>query len=194
MPKALRCQPVIPGESGLAAKARCRPVSREIWAREVVPMGLKAFTDDTCPGPRDRGFHPLCWTSRAWVRVLAVSTSCPGRLASGSECLRVRPDVPGDLGPGPSARGVDQLSRLTRESVQGPRFRPDVPGNLAPCPRSRRVDQLSRTTQAHVRVLKVSTSCPSLLTIRSAGLRCHQLAWMTRACVRGPAGSTSCPG
>ena len=137
----------------------CGPAVWEIRARVLVPMGSTAFTDDSCPGLRDRGFDPLCWTSRARVRGLKVSTSSPGllksgsrargvtswpgRLMPGSEVPRVRPALPGDSGPCPNAQGVDSCL-----------------GDSGPCPRSHRVDQLYRATRARVRCPVVSTSCP----------------------------------
>ena len=162
--------------------------------------GVDSCSDDSCPGPRDRGFEPLCTTTPACVLVLAVSTSCPGRLAPGSEGLWVQPEVPGDSGPGPSARRVDQLSQgdsgpcpkscrvdllswAYRAIVQGPRGRSDVPGDVAPSPRCRRVNQLSRITRARVGALKVSTSCPELL--KSGPRACR-----VTSC---PDGSHQCP-
>ena len=118
-----------------------------------------------------------------------MSTSCPGQHAPISDCPRFRSAVPVDSGPGPSARGVDQLSQATRAFFRGPavstncpgRLAPvselrrvcsAVPGNSGPCLRSRGVDQLSWMTRAFVRVLKVSTSCPGLLqySLRARGV------------------------
>ena len=153
-------RPVLPGNSLFSPRSRrVNQLSWEFRARVLVPMGSTAFTDDSCPGLRDRGFDPLCWTSRARVRGLKVSTSSPGllksgsrargvtswpgRLMPGSEVPRVRPALPGDSGPGPSAQGVDSCL-----------------GDSGPCPRSHRVDQLYRATRARVRCPVVSTSCP----------------------------------
>ena len=117
-----------------------------------------------------------------------MSTSCPERLAPRSEGLRVRSALPVDSGPGPSARGVDQLSTVT-----------------GPMSKSRRVDQISRAIQVRVPVV------PRLLMILSEGPRCRpavldvsrlgqtsrdvdQLSQTIRDQVRGPAGLTRCPG
>ena len=139
-------------------------------------MGSTAFTDDSCPGLRDRGFDPLCWTSRARVRGLKVSTSSPGllksgsrargvtswpgRLMPGSEVPRARPAVTGDLGPGPRVCVVDQLSQETRDSERGPGVATSFPGRLGPRSNAPGVEHLSRATRVRVRGPAVSTSCP----------------------------------
>ena len=79
-----------PGRLALVSEVPlCQPAVREIRAQVLVPMKLTALTDHLCPGPRDRRFDPLCWTSRSWFQGLAVSTSSPGRLAPSSEGLQV---------------------------------------------------------------------------------------------------------
>ena len=61
-----------------------------------------------CSGP------PPAWGGGLWVRAPAW----PSR-ASLPKGPRGRPAVPADSGPGPRARGVDQLSRPTRARVRG---------------------------------------------------------------------------
>ena len=150
-----------PGRLALVSEVPlCRPAVREIRAQVLVPMGSTDVTDDSCPGPRDRGFDPLCWTSRAWVRVLAVSTSCPGRLAPWSEAVRVRPEVPGDSGLGPSTRSVDQLYWVTRARVRSPTVSIFFPGHIGQLSKARSVGQMSLATSPRVRGAAGSTSCP----------------------------------
>ena len=105
-------------------------------AYRAVFQGLRGPSDvpgDLAPCPRCRGVDQLSLMTRACVRVLKVSTSCPGQLKSGqrargftsspgrlvpgSEVPRFQPAVPVDSGPGPNAREVDQLSRVTRARV-----------------------------------------------------------------------------
>ena len=100
---------------------------------------------------------------RGRTRGSAGSTTCPGRLTLRllHEVPRGRPAVTGDLGPGPRARGVDQLSQGTQNSERGPavatsfpgRLGPGsevpqdptyVPGDSGPGPRARGIDQLSQ--------------------------------------------------
>ena len=200
-----------PGGLGpMSEVPRCRPAVREIRARVLVPMGSTAVTDDSCPGPRDCGFDPLCWTSRAWVRVLAVSTSCPGQLAPWSEAVRDRPEILGDSGPCPSTRGVDQLSWVTRARVRNPAGSTCFPGHFGRCPWPAgsircpwRHDPMSKVPRGRPAVLDDSRLCPSsqgvhqlsrTTPIQSESPRCHQLSWATRARIRGPAWSTTSPG
>ena len=100
------------------------PLSRANQARV---QGLKDQSDvpaDLALCQKCRGVDQLSWMTRARVRVLKVSTSCPGllksgprdrgftswpgRLVPGSEISRVQQAVPGDSGPCPSAHGVDR--------------------------------------------------------------------------------------
>ena len=138
----------------------CGPAVWEIRARVLVPMRSIAVTDDSCPGLRDRRFNPLCWTSCTWVRVLAVSTSSPGRLVPTSEGLQVRPEFLGDSGPCPSTRGVDQLSRVTRARFQSPAVLTCFPGHIGPLSKAHGFDQMSLATWPLVRGAAGSTSCP----------------------------------
>jgi len=61
------------------------------------------------------------------------------------------------MGPGPRARGVDQLSRPGSDGLRG---RSPLPCHSRSGPRARGVDQLSRVTLARVRGPSGSTSCP----------------------------------
>ena len=118
-----------PGQHPLVSEVpRCPLAVREIRARVSVPMGSTAVRDNSCPDPRDCSFDPLCSTTPTWVRVLAVSTSLPGRLTSGSKGPRFQPQVPGDSGLGPSACRVDQVSRATRARVRLPAGSIRIPG------------------------------------------------------------------
>ena len=88
-------------------------------------------------------------------------TGCPRGIWPMPEGHQGPPVVPGDLGPGPKHRRVDQLSRAIRALAQGPvvstshpgqlrsgsegpRGRPDVPGDSAPGPRALNVNQIFR--------------------------------------------------
>ena len=150
-----------------------------------------------------------------------VSTSSPGRLGPGSECLRGQAAVPCDLGRGARARGVDQLSRGTRARVQGTARSNSCPGRLWPGSEGLQCRLTLLTTLAQVRWPTGSTSCPRHLGTGYKGPRCgpafsgesclgprargvHLLSWATRvfdqpsrvirAQIRGPTESTSCPG
>ena len=114
-----------PGDSGPCLRdGRFDQLSRANQARV---QGLQDRSDvlaDLTPCQRCRCVDQLSLMTRAHVRVLKVSTSCPGLLQSGprargftswpgqlvpgSEVPRVRPSVPGDSGPCSSAHGVDK--------------------------------------------------------------------------------------
>ena len=153
------------------------------------------------------------------MRGAAESTSCPGNLGPvrcpgrprpGFQCLPRRPDFPGDSDKGRRARGVDQLSQVTRAVLEVLRARPAVLGHSGPCLRSCGLDQLSREGRARVRGPTVSTSSPGnprfapnarefgQLPVdagtcpRSCGL--EQLSQGTWGRVRGPAVLTSSRG
>ena len=90
-----------------------------------------------------------------------------------SEGPWVRPAPPGDSGPGPRARRVDQLSQETRVLSKVPRGRPAVPGHAGLCPRARGFDQLSQANRAWVRGPSGWTSCPGHLGPVPEGARCR---------------------
>ena len=103
------------------------------------------------------------------MRGAAESTSCPGNLGPvrcpgrprpGFQCLPRRPDFPGHSDKGRRARGVDQLSQVTRAVLEVLRARPAVLGHSGPCLRSCGLDQLSRVARARVPGPTVSTSSP----------------------------------
>ena len=48
-----------------------------------------AVPDYSRSGPMARGVDQLSWTIQAWVRLPAMSTSCPRRFATVSKGLRV---------------------------------------------------------------------------------------------------------
>ena len=60
-------------------------------------------------------FRPGVRATPAHSRSPSGLTSCPRQLGRWSEGLRCRPGVPGDSGPCPSARMLEQLSRATRD-------------------------------------------------------------------------------
>ena len=88
------------------------------------------------PGPRACGVDQLSRMIRAHVRWPACSTSSPGPIVLGSDGTRGRPVVPATQPSsqgsraqlslpspscfGPSAKGVDQLFRVTQTRVRGP--------------------------------------------------------------------------
>eukprot|EP00108_Taenia_solium_P011553 TsM_000107200 transcript=TsM_000107200 gene=TsM_000107200 len=123
---------------------------------------------------------------------------------------RGRPDAPGDSGPYPRARGVDQLSRATPALVQRPEGSTSSPratrasfrgtpvstigtGLFVPCPRVRGVDHISRAT----RFGSEGPRCrPAPLGDSGPGQRAHsvdQLSCATWARVRVPSASTRGP-
>ena len=112
----------------------------------------------------------------------------PGDSGSGP-WSRVRPAVPGYLGPCPRARGFDQVFQGTCANARGPagstrcpgrlqpgseflRGRPAVSSDLGPVPRAVRFDRLSRTTWTRVRGPTKSVSCPTPLGPGSENPRC----------------------
>ena len=149
-----------------------------------------------------RVFNQLSRDTRAQVRGPAGSSSLPGLHPLRSEDPLVRPAVPGDSGPCPRARSIDQLSQASQACARGPAVstallrarvsnscprrlalwskgpggQPTVPGDLEWCPRSRSVYQPSRATRVLVR-----------------GSAVNQLSQATLALVRRPTGSTWTP-
>ena len=93
------------------------------------PLGrpLVRATGAVSQGPRDPPDIP---GDLARVPVPAISTRSPWRIALGSEGPQGRPSVPGDSGPGPRSRKVNQLSRAIRASVRGPAWSTICPGRL----------------------------------------------------------------
>ena len=160
--------------------------------------------------PRASGIHQLSRATEARVRRPTGSTSCPGRLKTGSKVLRGRPALPGYLRLGPMARGVVQISGVIAPMPKGPRGRPDVPGDLCPVqsapglpavpcesgpgPRARGEDRQSRVTRARVPVPAVSPRCLGRLENSSEGPRVDQHFRVTQARAREPTISTSISG
>ena len=133
------------------------------------PWGRSALPGDSASGTMARGVDQHSRATRDWMRGAAESTSCPGNLGPvrcpgrprpGFQCLPRRPDFPGDSDKGRRARGVDQLSQVTRAVLEVLRARPAVLGHSGPCLRSCGLDQLSREARARVRGPTVSTSSP----------------------------------
>ena len=123
-----------------------------------------------------------------------MSTCCPGRIGSGSECPRCRPAVPGHSRLGLKALGVDLQFRATPARVRqpagltscsgvlgsmpkGPRGRTAVPVESGSCLRARGVYQPSQVTR----------NVPE-------GPGVEQLSRATRALVGGTEMSTRSPG
>ena len=147
--------------------------------------------------------------SRAtWARIQgpAGSTRCPGRPGIGYQCLRCRTVVPGDSGPDPCSRRVDQMSRMTRARVRGPavstscperpgqvsvgtRGRPALTGDSHSCPRVNCTGQLVHVSEdPHGRPALPgdSRSC-----LRARGV--DHLSWATWAWVRRRGGRPALP-
>ena len=134
----------------------------------------------------------MSWVTRARVRGPAVSTSCPGRLKSGSrargftswpgrhvpgsEIPWVRPAILGDSGLGQTSRDVDQLSQTIRNWVRGTAVLTRCPGDSGPGP-----------------VPTVSISSPGRIGLCRWAHGVDQLSRATCARVRVPAGSTRSP-
>ena len=159
MSEGRRVRSTVPGKSGPRPRPKgsircpCR-----LGTVSEVPRCRPAVLDDSRPCPSSQGVHQLSRTPHDPVRgpvgspaglddsLLCLNshgtTSCPGQLAPISEGPRVRSAVPGDLGPGPSSRSIDQLSRRS-----------------GPCPRAHRVDHLSWATHARDRQPAASTIC-----------------------------------
>ena len=116
------------------------------WRHALVsecPRCRPALLGNSRSGPRAREFDLLFFTTQALIRGPEVST-----------------DVPGDSGPSPRDRGVDQLSLATRGWFQvparstrslwrlgpgseSPRGRPGLQGNSGPCPKPRGVSHIA---------------------------------------------------
>ena len=128
-----------------------------------------------------------------------------------SECPHCRPAVLGDSGPGPRDRGVDQLSWVTRSSVQGPTVSNRCPGRLGPQREilwglpavqgdSRSVPKPADSTSGPwglrpmYEVLRGRPAVPRDLFPVPRARSVDQLPRDTRACFGGPAVSTSSPG
>lgn len=109
------------------------------------------------------------------------------RLLPSSEGLGAPPSVPGNSGPCPSSRGIDQISRATwapGSSAHGvhqlslPTWAllrwhvvlPAIPGESRSYPWNRGVDQLSRDSRERVQWSAVWTHCTGLLGLGSEGL------------------------
>ena len=133
---------------------------------------LGAAVSNSCPrelalGPRSPSVDQLSVAIRACVRVTEVSTSSPGRLVLTFQGPRGRPDVFGDSGPVPRARGFEQVSKETRARDRGPAGQPDVPGDSGPAPWACRVDQLSQATRTLVRGPAGTTISPGCVALSS---------------------------
>lgn len=89
-----------------------------------------------------------------------VSTSCPGRLGPVTEGWRGGPSLPGDSGPCPRSRGVNQLYRASRDLIRGPVGLARSPGGLEIRSDGFGVNEMYRTTRARVRMPAVLTTWP----------------------------------
>ena len=172
-----RCRPSVPGYSSrargsgvsttslgrLGSGPRARGVDQLLWA---IPARVRGHTVSTsCPARRGPGSE--CPRRRPGV----PCDSDPGPRALGvhqhsrETCARVRwPEVStssrGRLGPYPMARGVFELSRVTRDCAKGPRCRTALPGISRLPLRAPGVDQQARTILARVRG-PVKSTCGS---------------------------------
>ena len=160
-------------------------------------------------GPRAPGVYQLSRVTQArvqgpvvdqlpqatWALVghTVVSSRCPGRLVLVSEGPRVRPAVPGSLGPFPRARVVDQLSWEPRDPAGWPAVSTSLPGCLRPVPEGLRCPPAVPGDSDHARGPAGSTvvgdSGPGP---KSNGF--HQLSRVTKDWIRRPSVSTCCLG
>ena len=98
-----------------------------------------------------------------------MSFNSPGRIGPVSDISQCRPAVPGDMGLGPRACGVDRLFRGTRARVRGPTGSTSCPvilgpGSKGPCGRP-----AVPGTRACVQGTMGSTRCPGRLSLESDG-------------------------
>ena len=192
-----------------------------------VPRGRPDAPGDSGPYPRARGVDQLSRATPALVQRPEASTSSPraprarfrgtpvSTIGTGLfvPCPRVRVSTTslGRLGPGPRARGVDQLLWAIPARVRGhtvstscparrgpgsecPRRRPGVPCDSDPGPRALGVHQHSRETCARVRWPEVSTSSPGRLGPYPMARGVFELSRVTRDCAKGPRCRTALPG
>ena len=127
------------------------------------------------------------------------------------EGTRCRPALPGDSCLCPSARGVDQQSRVTRAQVpgparstrclwqlgpisEGPRSRPGHKGDSGPCPRPRGSTRYPGRLWPGSKGLKGGPAVPDHSRLRPRVRRVDQLFQAAGAGVRRPSVSTSSPG
>ena len=83
-------QSAVLGDSVLFPKScRVNLLSRAYWAVVQGPRGRSDVRGDLTPYPRSRGVDQLSWMIRAWVRLPAMSTSCPIQFVTGSADPRV---------------------------------------------------------------------------------------------------------
>ena len=98
------CEPTLAGALGSFPRSRGQP---------AVPHVLGLLS-------RAHGVNQLSLATGARSQKPLVSTIGPWRFALKSVGPQGRTTVPGDWGPGPSARRFDQLSRVTRARVRVP--------------------------------------------------------------------------
>ena len=159
------------------------------------PRGRPAVTGDSGPGLRDCGVDQLSCATRARVRGPAVLTNSYGRFIFWPLCgvRQSWPSVPHCLGPGPRARGVDQLPRVTWAWVRGAAVSTRFPRRLARGSVGPGVDLLSRATRAWSKGLPVRPTVPGDSGPGPRVRGVDQLSRATCARVRGLAVSTSSP-
>ena len=146
-----RCLPAALRDSGLAPKSHgVDQLSQATWALARAPLCSNSYPLRPWTESEGTQFDQLTQVTWAHVRGVPDLTSCPG-----------------DSGPGPRARGVDHLSRVSLALLPIPAVSTKEPGRLGPMsecprcqqalpgssrlrPRDRRVKQLSRATRARV--------------------------------------------
>ena len=155
-------------------------------------------------------FKRISWAIHARFRRSTWSTSSPGQLRLGYECLRSRPALLGDSCSESRDCGVDQLSQAIGLGPVGLQCQPAVPEDSRPNPMARELDHISRGTWGRVPVPTVSNSSPGRLKAGSDGPPCRpavpddcrlgpraigvdKQSRVTRVRVCGPTGSTTCP-
>ena len=202
--------------------------SRATRAQVVGPRVRLAVREDSHLAPRAHGVDQLSRATREQVCVPAGSTSSPASITPGSEALggatrfpwcfgpesegpRGRPAIPGDSGPCPRSRDVDQHSWATLARVRGtvgstrcpgqlgllsevPRGPPALPGDWHSGPRARGIDQLSQSSGPCSEGPRGRPALPgdSHSSPRAHGV--HQHFRATRALVDGPQCRPPLPG
>ena len=164
------CRTTFPHDSQPCPRRRgVHHLSQETRAPVPGTSGSTRYTGRPVPGFLCRGVNQMSRVTWVRVRIPAWSTSCPGRLTTGSFGLWCRPTLPDDSQPCHRSRGVNQLSWATWALVPGPRAKPDDPGDLGLGSCVCVVDQLYRGTRVHV---LVPVGRPAVPGDSGPGLRC----------------------
>ena len=106
---------------------------------------------------------------------------------------RGRPAVPGDCGPAPRARGLDQLSRAACAWVRGPPWSTSGPGRLGPGSEGRWCEPTLAGASGSFPRSRGQPAVPHVLGRLSRAQGVNQLSLATGARVQRPLVSTICP-